>query len=117
MWSANSSASRSAGSSRQRSIERQRICSSEGPLVCVALSGTSYPFESFSTASSSTSHSACPVLASNSVISQRTGQAFWKFQRPTSVLPSGASATTEPLRSEEHTSELQSRRDLVCRLL
>src|SRR5438874_5953009 len=25
--------------------------------------------------------------------------------------------TTDPLRSEEHTSELQSRRDLVCRLL
>src|SRR5438067_3324791 len=62
---------------------------------------------------------AWPVLASNSVISQRTGHAFWKFQRPTSVFPSGASATIDPLRrrSEEHTSELQSRFDLVCRLL
>src|SRR3954469_20965064 len=41
---------------------------------------------------------ACPVLASNSLISQRTGHAFWKFQRASSVLPSGPSATTEPLR-------------------
>src|SRR5690349_23761856 len=36
-------------------------------------------------------------------------------------LPDGVSdaggAVLEPLRSEEHTSELQSRRDLVCRLL
>src|SRR5438874_10465467 len=29
----------------------------------------------------------------------------------------GASACAGPVRSEEHTSELQSRRDLVCRLL
>src|SRR5207249_8811474 len=35
---------------------------------------------------------------------------------PTSVSP-GASAATTTLRSEEHTSELQSRFDLVCRLL
>src|SRR5204862_988258 len=31
--------------------------------------------------------------------------------------PRGARLVQEPVRSEEHTSELQSRRDLVCRLL
>src|SRR5690349_21903619 len=30
---------------------------------------------------------------------------------------SGSTARSRPARSEEHTSELQSRRDLVCRLL
>src|SRR5260370_32397861 len=44
------------------------------------------------------SQAACLELPSNSGISQRTGQAFWKFQRPTSVLPSTATATMEPLR-------------------
>src|SRR5438874_2981843 len=34
---------------------------------------------------------------------------------PASELPT--TATLAPVRSEEHTSELQSRRDLVCRLL
>src|SRR5438105_4714344 len=38
MWSANSSASTSEGGSSQRSSARQRICSSEGPLVAMALS-------------------------------------------------------------------------------
>src|SRR5262245_64659453 len=33
------------------------------------------------------------------------------------VLPAGASGATRGLRSEEHTSELQSLRHLVCRLL
>src|SRR2546421_3118453 len=32
-------------------------------------------------------------------------------------LPHGVGATFKPQRSEEHTSELQSRSDLVCRLL
>src|SRR3712207_7556727 len=34
-----------------------------------------------------------------------------------SVLPMSSSSKSEPLRSEEHTSELQSRQYLVCRLL
>src|SRR5207247_5767263 len=34
-----------------------------------------------------------------------------------SLVPSGASAVVPPSRSEEHTSELQSRVELVCRLL
>src|SRR5438874_10148160 len=33
------------------------------------------------------------------------------------LLPSAGKLGREPLRSEEHTSELQSRRDIVCRLL
>src|SRR5438874_8815650 len=33
------------------------------------------------------------------------------------AVPAAGSALLLPLRSEEHTSELQSRRDLVCRLL
>src|SRR5436190_20793780 len=32
-------------------------------------------------------------------------------------LPRGVNWATEPMRSEEHTSELQSHSDLVCRLL
>src|SRR3712207_7841955 len=36
---------------------------------------------------------------------------------PTSAVPSSARAAAAPPRSEEHTSELQSRQYLVCRLL
>src|ERR1700682_169738 len=51
-----------------------------------------------STASSRISQAAWPVEESNSVISQRIGHASGKFQRPISVLPSGAITTMEPLR-------------------
>src|SRR6267378_3759291 len=40
-----------------------------------------------------------------------SGRLAWIFWRFTKIQPSA------PSRSEEHTSELQSRRDLVCRLL
>src|SRR3712207_7993721 len=36
---------------------------------------------------------------------------------PEGSIPSGSTPTTGPARSEEHTSELQSRQYLVCRLL
>src|SRR5438874_10490751 len=36
---------------------------------------------------------------------------------PVAITVEGANLLTRNLRSEEHTSELQSRRDLVCRLL
>src|SRR5438874_10221094 len=49
----------------------------------------------------------------------RTGTAFTDPRRtaPAARLPALGAAPTSPRRSEEHTSELQSRRDLVCRLL
>src|SRR5438874_6061165 len=58
----------------------------------------------------------------------RSGKSFTSTFRPmTSCLtggdcrstriPRGAAVPTRQARSEEHTSELQSRRDLVCRLL
>src|SRR5690349_22502916 len=37
--------------------------------------------------------------------------------RPRLVGPTSSGSKPEPPRSEEHTSELQTRRDLVCRLL
>src|SRR3989441_6281806 len=43
MWEANSSASRTAGSSANRSIARQRMSSSEGPASSVALSDVATP--------------------------------------------------------------------------
>src|SRR6266498_5205641 len=46
---------------------------------------------------------------------RRFGSAFARLQRITADLRSDASAA--PTRSEEHTSELQSRPHLVCRLL
>src|SRR5690349_23799154 len=44
----------------------------------------------------------------------RAGPSGWNARG--SAAP-GAAARSDPARSEEHTSELQSRRDLVCRLL
>src|SRR5688572_32155175 len=41
-------------------------------------------------------------------ISVETGRTLWKYEQRAGVLP---------LRSEEHTSELQSQSNLVCRLL
>src|SRR5207253_10756961 len=54
------------------------------------------------------------------VASRSTGWSRWppvitKFLAPN--LPSSRAATSMPARSEEHTSELQSRGHLVCRLL
>src|SRR3712207_419820 len=42
---------------------------------------------------------------------------FWRVSRATSVLVSAADEVAANGRSEEHTSELQSRQYLVCRLL
>src|SRR2546421_8929364 len=60
----------------------------------------------------------------------RTGEHYWGFEnwgvKPDLVtmakglgngVPIGACVTRPEIRSEEHTSELQSRSDLVCRLL
>src|SRR2546421_8352438 len=54
--------------------------------------------------------------------SQRARSGSPRVRRPEAVLPNGtswwiASTRNRPARSEEHTSELQSRSDLVCRLL
>src|SRR5437868_15104817 len=53
-------------------------------------------------------HDALPISMMIGVLSGRG---------PTSATPPAIAAGTVPLRSEEHTSELQSRFDLVCRLL
>src|SRR6266496_6706958 len=46
-----------------------------------------------------------------------TGNTDWAIAITSTVPPPDGSETVSPIRSEEHTSELQSRRDLVCRLL
>src|SRR5207249_7057386 len=43
--------------------------------------------------------------------------ASWRFSGQVSAWPSGVGTLEAFVRSEEHTSELQSRFDLVCRLL
>src|SRR5690606_41685076 len=54
----------------------------------------------------------CPVRAGNGAISGRCCRLF-ASQRKKSATP----AADRAVRSEEHTSELQSRENLVCRLL
>src|SRR5690349_23854271 len=46
-------------------------------------------------------------------------RSFWNFAYSAAIcsMREATSAGSGPVRSEEHTSELQSRRDLVCRLL
>src|SRR5205814_10718308 len=44
-------------------------------------------------------------------------QTFGIFDQPGSILPTDSGMETRDARSEEHTSELQSLRHLVCRLL
>src|SRR6266403_6046296 len=57
-------------------------------------------------------HDALPICSSRSVTSSLTPLA------PDSLMPASVRVELTALnRSEEHTSELQSRRDLVCRLL
>src|SRR5204863_9521664 len=69
-------------------------------------------------------HDALPIWARSS----SSAIAIWTISRSTSSPPamrsticpgssSGRCSSASPRRSEEHTSELQSRRDLVCRLL
>src|SRR5690349_24559161 len=61
-------------------------------------------------------HDALPILTpcSRSTRSTRQGRTRPPWRRSRSTLPA---ARRRRMRSEEHTSELQSRRDLVCRLL
>src|SRR5207247_7235893 len=63
-------------------------------------------------AASSTDSQPLRHASSNSSRSSST-----TFQRERAHWPSPLGASVEDLRSEEHTSELQSRVDLVCRLL
>src|SRR5206468_11701415 len=69
-------------------------------------------------------HDALPIFASRSASSTSSASIrSTPTQRPASrasyaaISPSTATIRTRPRRSEEHTSELQSRSDLVCRLL
>src|SRR5690349_22870934 len=58
------------------------------------------------------------LFRSRSAPSERTSSAFGPLVTAVTVAPRCfASCTAAEPRSEEHTSELQSRRDLVCRLL
>src|SRR5437868_12094555 len=81
--------------------------------TCSATSVSSFVF--FFTAAASTEiytlslHDALPIWSSTEVPS---GQAKATSSKASTSLPAG-----RPDRSEEHTSELQSRFDLVCRLL
>src|SRR5690349_23888151 len=66
-------------------------------------------------------HDALPILHKLRVGSATVTIRFWKEGESTRhevVSSTGViSVANHPARSEEHTSELQSRRDLVCRLL
>src|SRR5437773_6013170 len=62
----------------------------------------------------------CPALLSVLPISRRTTTCAHATTQTTNAVPMaqlGIIHTLHPLRSEEHTSELQSHHDLVCRLL
>src|SRR5204863_7389206 len=96
------------------------------------ISAATWPTESYTLSL----HDALPIsVASLARTSTRTPLALSSATLPMSLAAIGASLTGvtvivtvavsdlksltrgEPLRSEEHTSELQSRRDFVCRLL
>src|SRR5690625_5952767 len=75
------------------------------------------PLASSTTTSSSDQ---LPPALTRSVRIVGTEVSFWPSTRPASISVQGAwqiAATGLPARSEEHTSELQSRGHLVCRLL
>src|SRR5690349_22322048 len=61
------------------------------------------------------------TLATTPASSRAVAAARWWRLGPSPLISSTTAIatppTTNPMRSEEHTSELQSRRDLVCRLL
>src|SRR5204863_9841829 len=64
----------------------------------------------------------CLVGSARSSICGKRSRRNWvvcavRFCLPNITRPMQPARTTQFLRSEEHTSELQSRRDLVCRLL
>src|SRR5690606_42057859 len=59
-----------------------------------------------------------PIASSSSIgLSSASATFGCTIMRPTSNLPPELEWSTMPFRSEEHTSELQSRENLVCRLL
>src|SRR5438874_9478448 len=72
-------------------------------------------------------HDALPILVNElKVVFERMGVDVWEVIEAAKTKPFGFQAFYPgpglgghciPIRSEEHTSELQSRRDLVCRLL
>src|SRR3712207_9392976 len=64
-------------------------------------------------------HDALPIspMASSSRRSSRSRRGVSPPTRSRSPTSSGATVCSTPSRSEEHTSELQSRQYLVCRLL
>src|SRR5258707_6963070 len=70
-------------------------------------------------------HDALPILSTNSALASKPVSASSERAHASSVSKSGSLsswrsrlyASGRPLRSEEHTSELQSRQYLVCRLL
>src|SRR5437868_13167730 len=67
-----------------------------------------------------------PRLVGDAAALQRSWEQVLKYRRPEAILiddaqhfakTAGGTRLEDQLRSEEHTSELQSRFDLVCRLL
>src|SRR5690606_41613778 len=61
--------------------------------------------------------SAAPIRAPDRVPRPPSTTAVSRVRLRVRVKPLGAASRTEVARSEEHTSELQSRENLVCRLL
>src|SRR5690349_23160421 len=63
------------------------------------------------------SHHCCPVRGGHRLARVRVHGVCASQVRGKAQMAGGAFGRTQDNRSEEHTSELQSRRDLVCRLL
>src|SRR2546425_10694048 len=59
-------------------------------------------------------HDALPISATSTAATARTGS---PARRSATMPPVSSRPTSRPMRSEEHTSELQSLAYLVCRLL
>src|SRR3712207_7270150 len=81
---------------------------------------TLFPYTTLFRSSSAarSAHATLPVRPARSPIRLRIRAATWcEHCHPTSPVRPPASTTRAPPRSEEHTSELQSRQYLVCRLL
>src|SRR5690349_23141200 len=73
-------------------------------------------------ATSPTTLTTSATFAEGRRLSMIASEAFRRFAKPRAIFadPTSGATTTgscSSFRSEEHTSELQSRRDLVCRLL
>src|SRR2546427_8659382 len=101
------------------STTRPSVARRPAPSICAASSTATGTSRTKPASSQSTSGSANDVSASTSAshVSRRSSARSSTKSGPTIVTWGNAVHATTPSRSEEHTSELQSQSNLVCRLL